>query len=116
MLIFLLPLVAIGADIVDLVNENIDIDGGLNEEPTYFELTPDDEKEFQHRRHLNTYITEEYHALHRLLWSTGYRSSSAVPHAKKLVWRGNIPPDACRIFGLVHVNKMAGNFHVLSGK
>jgi hypothetical protein len=107
---------AVGADIVDLVNDNVDVEGGLNEEATYFELSPEDEHNFQMRRRMNTYVAEEYHALHGLLWTTGHRSSWVELTSRKLVLRGNTRPDACRFFGLVHVNKMAGNFHVLSGK
>ncbi|OQV20625.1 Endoplasmic reticulum-Golgi intermediate compartment protein 2 [Hypsibius exemplaris] len=111
-----MPCEAIGADIVDLVNEQVDIDVGLNEEPAYFALSPEDEHNFQMRRQMNAYIAEEYHALHRYLWTTGHRSSWADPAPRKLVLRGNTRPDACRFYGLVHVNKMAGNFHVLAGK
>ena len=107
---------AIGADIVDLVNEQVDIEGGLNEEAAYFDLSPEDEHLFQLRRQQNDYVAEEYHALHRFLWTTGHRSSWADLGPRKLLLRGNTRPNACRFYGLVHVNKMAGNFHVLSGK
>ncbi|XP_055356494.1 endoplasmic reticulum-Golgi intermediate compartment protein 2-like [Paramacrobiotus metropolitanus] len=107
---------AIGADIVDLVNENIDMDGGLNEEPAYFQLGEEDEQAWQMRRHVNQYISEEYHALHKLLWVKGYRSAVALPTARKIHFRGNLRHDACRIYGVVHVKKMAGNFHILAGK
>ena len=62
----------IGADVIDLTGQRIETFGVLDEEPVHFELSPEQRRQFQMTQNLNEYIREEYHALHKLLWKTGY--------------------------------------------
>lgn len=63
---------------------------------------------------INTYIKDEYHAVHKMLWKTGYTHTlSRLPPRED---KPTGPLDACRFHGTLLVNKLAGNLHVTAGK
>lgn len=45
--------------------------GNLEEEDTWFELTPEQKRYFDNVRFYNSYLREEYHAIQDLLWKSG---------------------------------------------
>lgn len=53
----------LGADILDSTNQNIFKFGTLEEENTWFELSPNQQIHFDNKRHFNSYLREEYHAI-----------------------------------------------------
>ncbi|XP_014676767.1 PREDICTED: endoplasmic reticulum-Golgi intermediate compartment protein 2-like, partial [Priapulus caudatus] len=104
----------IGADILDLTYQNAASFGRLKEELTYFELSKNQRAYWDMIRSINGYIKEEYHAVHKLLWKTGYvQFPNRLPEREE---KPTGPPDACRFYGVLTVNKLAGNFHVTAGK
>ncbi|CAH0545850.1 unnamed protein product [Brassicogethes aeneus] len=109
-----MPCHNLGADILDSTNQNTFKFGQLEEEDTWFELAPNQQMHFENKKHFNSYLREEYHAVKDLLWKNSFSSSF-----------GNLPPrshfpdtpyDACRIHGSLELNKVAGNFHITAGK
>ncbi|XP_074660322.1 endoplasmic reticulum-Golgi intermediate compartment protein 2-like isoform X3 [Tubulanus polymorphus] len=103
----------IGADVVDLTGQNADSHGKLFEDPVYFDLSPA-QQQYQNMVHrTNTYIRSQYHAIHDLMWQSGYQSMGGMP---KRETPGDGEPDACQIYGTLFVNKVAGNFHITAGK
>jgi len=58
--------------VIDLTGQRVETFGVLDEEPVHFELSPEQRQQFQMTQNLNEYIREEYHALHKLLWKTGF--------------------------------------------
>jgi len=112
-----MPCDTIGSDILDVTNQNTDNFGQLEEEPTWFELTPRQKMHWQSMKNVNAYIRQEYHALHELLWKTGYAYMfGPMPAREETALVVNSEPDACRLHGTFVVNKVAGNFHITAGK
>jgi len=64
----------IGADILDTTNQNILRFGILEEEDTWFDLSPRQRVHFDSMKHVNSYLREEFHALQDLLWKSGYNT------------------------------------------
>ncbi|XP_044729124.1 endoplasmic reticulum-Golgi intermediate compartment protein 2 [Chrysoperla carnea] len=110
-----MPCNSIGADILDSTNQNVFNFGTLEEENTYFELTPKQRRQFDSMVNINTYLREEYHAVQELLWRTNQPAMSFNPanYAKETIDK---PFDACRLYGQLTLNKIAGNFHITAGK
>jgi len=109
-----MPCESIGADILDITNQNTFTFGRLTEEDTWFELDHIQKQHFTSIQTFNEYLREEYHALQSVLWKSG--------HAHLY---GDLPPrrsdpdepkDACRIHGSLTLNKVSGNFHITAGK
>lgn len=55
--------VVLGADILDSTNQNAHKFGSLDEEDTWFELDTEQRNFFEGKRHFNSYLREEYHAI-----------------------------------------------------
>lgn len=53
----------LGADILDSTNQNIFKFGSLEEEDTWFELSQNQQIHFDNKKHFNSYLREEYHAI-----------------------------------------------------
>lgn len=62
----------IGADILDVTNQNTELFGELEEEPVQFELTKPHRAQWETMQKINLYIREEYHAIQELIWKDGY--------------------------------------------
>lgn len=111
-------LAVIGADIIDPTNQNnAHVYGKLNEEPAYFELSPNQQVHWDTLKKLNQYLRDEHHSLRDFLWRKDTRALE--------IFNRNIPPpeierslipDACRLHGVLTVNKVGGNLHVTIGK
>ncbi|XP_075213136.1 endoplasmic reticulum-Golgi intermediate compartment protein 2 isoform X2 [Lycorma delicatula] len=109
-----MPCQNVGADILDSTNQNVMMFGNLEEEDTWFELTPEQRRYFDNVRFYNSYLREEFHAIQDLLWKSGQtRFYGDLP--KRNV-EPMSPPDACRLHGSLILNKVAGNFHITAGK
>ncbi|GJQ67781.1 hypothetical protein Trydic_g16570 [Trypoxylus dichotomus] len=109
-----MPCSNVGADILDSTNQNVLKFGSLEEEDTWFELAPNQRRQFENERHMNSYLREEYHAVKDILWRSRYMHIS-----QKLPPRSEIPKrsyDACRIHGSLTLNKVSGNFHITAGR
>ncbi|XP_047998478.1 LOW QUALITY PROTEIN: endoplasmic reticulum-Golgi intermediate compartment protein 2-like [Leguminivora glycinivorella] len=109
-----MPCSNIGADILDSTSQSVFGFGELTEEDTWFELTQEQQDAFGAVKYLNSYLREEYHSIWQLLWKKGHGSVRAIVPARKT--KPNRRPDACRLHGILTLNKVAGNFHVTAGK
>ncbi|GAB6031762.1 hypothetical protein CHUAL_010171 [Chamberlinius hualienensis] len=109
-----MPCSNIGADVLDTTNENAETFGQLNEEPTWFELTPKQRVHWDSMMHVNNYLREEFHSIQDFLWGSGYTSMfGSMP--RREIERDELP-DACRFYGTLEVKKLAGNLHITAGK
>ncbi|XP_049878746.1 endoplasmic reticulum-Golgi intermediate compartment protein 2 [Pectinophora gossypiella] len=109
-----MPCSNIGADILDSTSQSVFGFGELQEEDTWFELTQDQQDAFEAVKYLNSYLREEYHSIWQLLWKKGHGSVRAtIPPRKN---KPNRRPDACRLHGVLTLNKVSGNFHITAGK
>uniref|UniRef100_A0A146KX15 Endoplasmic reticulum-Golgi intermediate compartment protein 2 n=1 Tax=Lygus hesperus TaxID=30085 RepID=A0A146KX15_LYGHE len=109
-----MPCHSIGADILDSTNQNFMVFGTLEEEDTWFEMSEEQKAHFEDIRYFNSYLTEEFHAVNELLWKSAHSfQPSAVPKRSTIP---NQAPDACRVFGSLELNKVAGNLHITAGK
>lgn len=61
----------IGADILDSTGQNVLQFGSLEQEDTWFDLSPQQRLHFDGMRHVNSYLREEFHAIQELLWRSG---------------------------------------------
>lgn len=109
-----MPCSSIGADILDSTNQNVLKFGKLDMMDTWFEMTPEQRLNFDDIRRFNSYLREEFHAINDLLWKSGH----SMTHRKLPQRETNdrTPPDACRVYGSLVLNKVAGNFHITAGK
>lgn len=99
---------------MDSTNQNAFKFGSLEEEDTWFELAPNQRRQFENERHFNYYLREEYHAVQDILWRNRYiHISRELPPRSETP---NRPYDACRIHGSLILNKVSGNFHITAGK
>ncbi|KAJ9599426.1 hypothetical protein L9F63_010095 [Diploptera punctata] len=64
-------------------------------------------------RQVNSYLREEFHAIQELLWRSG--QSTLFGDMPARTETPPDPPDACRVFGSLILNKVAGNFHITAG-
>ncbi|XP_014602468.1 PREDICTED: endoplasmic reticulum-Golgi intermediate compartment protein 2 isoform X1 [Polistes canadensis] len=109
-----MPCGRIGADILDSTNQNLVGFDTLEEEDTWWELSSEQRSHFEALKYMNSYLREEYHAIHELLWKSNQITlRSEMP---KRTHEPSYMPDACRIHGSINANKVAGNFHITAGK
>ncbi|KAL1516269.1 hypothetical protein ABEB36_000188 [Hypothenemus hampei] len=109
-----MPCGLVGTDVLDSTNQNTFKFGQLEEEDTWFELSENQQIHFENKKHFNSYLREEYHNIKDLLWKSSFST-----HFGDLPSRDHIPDrpyDACRIYGSLILNKVAGNFHITAGK
>lgn len=92
----------------------------LNEMDTNFDLSPDQLKQWNKIQKYYTYVRNEYHRIHQLIWRPAPMAKSVMEsgvrlpiHYYKSVGKA---PDSCRFHGTITVNKVAGNFHISAGK
>lgn len=109
-----MPCSNIGADILDSTSQSVFGFGELQEEDTWFELSQEQQDSFDAMKYLNSYLREEYHSIWQLLWKRGHGSVRATIPARKQ--KPNRKADACRLHGVLILNKVAGNFHITAGK
>ncbi|XP_012278146.1 endoplasmic reticulum-Golgi intermediate compartment protein 2 [Orussus abietinus] len=105
---------SIGADVLDTTNQHVMGLDQLQEEDTWWELTSDQRAHFEALKHMNSYLREEYHAIHELLWKSN--QITLLSEMPKRTYEPLHAPDACHIYGSVELNKVAGNFHITAGK
>lgn len=103
----------VGADVLDVTGQNADTFGSLDETAVHFDLTESQMHFHNMIRTINDYVKNEYHAIHHLLWTTGYMRSKEMPPRDV---NTDAPKDGCRLNGTLLVNKVAGNFHIIAGK
>ncbi|RZC35060.1 COPIIcoated ERV and/or ERGIC N domain containing protein [Asbolus verrucosus] len=109
-----MPCSNLGADTLDSTHQNAYKFGSLEEEDTWFELAPNQQIHFDNKKHFNSYLREEYHAIKDLLWKSSFSTMFAdMPERSSHPDR---PYDACRIYGSLILNKVSGNFHITAGK
>jgi hypothetical protein len=91
--------------------------GRLVEEPTHFELSVGQRSQWDVIRDVNNYLRNEHHSLQEVLWKSDVLSQRR--YGRDLPPRETPPkgpPDACRLYGTLVVNKVSGNFHITVGK
>ncbi|CAI9726119.1 Hypothetical predicted protein [Octopus vulgaris] len=105
----------VGADCLDITGQDVQAFGQLQQDDAYFDLTPQQQHYHNTLQEFNQYLREDYHAIQEVLWLTSGISSLAANMPDPGLKRDG-PPDACRIHGSLHVNRVAGNFHITAGK
>ncbi|XP_007886000.1 endoplasmic reticulum-Golgi intermediate compartment protein 2-like [Callorhinchus milii] len=106
----------IGADILDLSDTVVEDSEDLHYEPTQFELTPEEKDWYGTRQDIHEKLQEEHNLLDYLIKSSFEENRKTKAPRKSIDVNSTEPPNACRVYGSIYVNKVAGNFHVLSGK
>jgi len=107
----------IGADVLDVAGASIPTDNHLKLEPTYFKMSASQLSWWKAFRQFRLY-DEGYRSLKdvsHMSYVFGHALPTYIPQVdqKEFVDKDT---DACRIYGNVEVNKVAGNFHVTAGK
>lgn len=100
----------LGADLIDLSGDSVTSVSNVQQEDVVFELTPAQKRWLDRRRAAHDSVSE-LRSLGELTFLTSLMSS-AMPG----VDRDERPKDACRIYGSLSVRKVAGNFHVTTGR
>lgn len=102
----------LGADLIDMSGDSIVSVSDVIQEDVVFELTPAQKKWLERKRAAHeSAAASDLRALGELTFLTS-RVSSSMPAAE----RDERPRDACRIHGSLSVRKVAGNFHVTTGR
>lgn len=107
----------IGADVLDVAGASIPTDNHLKMEPSYFKMS---NKQFDWWKAFRQFrqFDEGYRSLKELSQMSlifGHALPTYIPEVDKKEFADK-NTDACRIYGNVEVNKVAGNFHVTAGK
>lgn len=97
---------------MDSTNQNVFSFGVLEEEDTYFELEHEQAQFFEYNKHLNRYLTEEYHSIAEVLYKSEQTTNYKMPERTRKL---TMPYDSCRVHGSLTLNKVAGNFHITAG-
>lgn len=109
-----MPCRFIGADVLDSTGQSVVSFGRLEEENTWFELSPGQRGYFDAAQRLNRRLRRQSHSIQQLLWKSGYqRLFGDMPSRESFPDRVQ---DACRLHGRLQLTKVAGNFHVTAGK
>lgn len=107
---------AIGADVLDVTGQDTHGFGELKYEETHFELSPNQRHYHETVQEISEFLRSEYHALQDVMWM----SRGLIATYRSGMPKREIPaegePDACRVYGSLEVNKVAGNFHITAGK
>lgn len=109
-----MPCSNLGADILDSTSQSVFGFGELQEEDTWFDLSEEQQTAFDAVKYLNAYLREEYHSIWQLLWKRGHGSVRATIPVRTI--KPNRKKDACRLHGILTLNKVSGNFHITAGK
>jgi hypothetical protein len=75
LVIIICNLLAIGADVLDSTSSDMLTDQKLNEEETWFELSPIQQKYRNYIVEQNKMISDDYHSIHQMLWLNKYREA-----------------------------------------
>lgn len=65
-----MPCSRVGADVLDSTEQDVYNYDSMEAEDTWWELTPEQRAHFEALKHMNSYLREEYHAIHELLWKS----------------------------------------------
>lgn len=109
-----MPCEMIGADVLDVTNQNAQTFGKLEQVPTQFSLSHEQRMDWEMLQQLNTHIRQQYHAIQDIIWNIGFADILTGISASEL--EPMEEADACRLYGTLVVNKVAGNFHITAGK
>merc|ERR1712071_517212 len=109
-----MPCRYIGADVLDTTGQSVVSFGQLQEEDTWFQLSPNQQSHFIAAQRLNSMLREKNHGIQQLLWKSGYQRIFGDMPKRETVPTG--AKDACRFHGVLHLTKVAGNFHMTAGK
>lgn len=109
-----MPCKSIGADILDSTGQNIFSFGTLQQDDTWWDLCPNQKLYFEYMQQLNSYLTEEYHSVAKLLHKRN--SGVSIYSFPERTYLPDIAPDACRVHGSLSLNKVSGNLHITSGR
>ncbi|XP_076310918.1 endoplasmic reticulum-Golgi intermediate compartment protein 2 isoform X2 [Tachypleus tridentatus] len=109
-----MPCAMIGADVLDVTNQNAQTFGKLEQVPTQFSLSHEQRMDWEMLQQLNTHIRQQYHAIQDIIWNIGFADILTGISASEL--EPMEEADACRLYGTLVVNKVAGNFHITAGK
>lgn len=91
-----MPCGRIGADVLDSTEQDLYGYDSLEEEDTWWELTPEQRAHFEALKHMNSYLREEYHAIHELLWKSNQVTLYSEMPARYV--------QACYFFKGLHVS------------
>ncbi len=67
---------AVGADVLDSTSRDMLTDQKLNEEETWFELSPQQQIAHNNLQLVNSIVRQDYHSIHASMWTRKYRDAS----------------------------------------
>lgn len=109
-----MPCKFVGADVLDMTGEQVMTFGELELEDTWWTLDPEQQIHFEGVQRVNSYLRDQFHSIHELLWRSGYTNIFGDMPQRQFF--PNTMKDACRLTGSLGINKVAGNFHITAGK
>ncbi|XP_068249423.1 endoplasmic reticulum-Golgi intermediate compartment protein 2 [Palaemon carinicauda] len=109
-----MPCKYVGADVLDMTGEQVMTFGELKLEDTWWILDPDQQIHFEGVQRVNSYLRDQFHSIHELLWRSGY--TNIFGDMPRRLFFPDTPTDACQLTGSLGINKVAGNFHITAGK
>ena len=109
----------IGADVLDLSGTSIDTQNNLKLEDAYFEMSTNQKSWWKMFKIIRNETASNYRTINEVLEVMSVIGGKSIPtympkhDASEFAGKSY---DACRIFGNIEVNKVAGNFHITAGK
>ncbi|EDO47728.1 predicted protein [Nematostella vectensis] len=105
----------IDADVLDLSGSTMQLGDSIKLEPTFFKLTPEQEMWLTMFRDFH-FFYEGYRSLGEMDEFNGDIPTYMPKREESKDAANTKEHDACRVYGSFKVNKVAGNFHITSGK
>ena len=110
-----MPCQYLGADILDLAGDSRSLSSHMKMEQAYFELTSE-QMAFLNAKRTLLAVYSEFRSLVELPVVENILNTAMPPRRANDVIDPNDKPTSCRIHGSIDVKKVAGNFHVTTGK
>ncbi|XP_043914840.1 endoplasmic reticulum-Golgi intermediate compartment protein 2-like isoform X1 [Protopterus annectens] len=103
----------IGADVVDLAETLVASSDELHYEPVHFELSPEQKLWQRNLQSMHNCLEDEQNLLESFTEYTVADAKHKKPESEVLAVGSH---NACRIYGSLKINKVAGNFHITLGR
>ncbi|KAG5441752.1 Endoplasmic reticulum-Golgi intermediate compartment protein 2 [Clonorchis sinensis] len=108
----------ISLDLLDLAGSAVYSQGRAKYKKASFELNEQNREAFERRKTVANALRTTHHAVPEMLWKrdSSFTVNSFTDTIESDEIKGRRPYDACNIVGTFHVQKVAGNMHVLPGR
>lgn len=107
-----------GVDLMDDTQQDVFAYGTLQRKGVWWQLSPKERMQFEGQQHYNHFLREQYHSVVDLLFKDIIKSNDKpveTEESQHPVAQTEEDYDACRLYGTLVINKVAGVMHLVGG-